>query len=52
MAKITDEQPFYIGDGQIVVYFAQYEIAPYAAGMSEFAIPVSVMPGTIPLLHK
>lgn len=38
---IRDDQGFYIKDGQLVVYFAQYEIAPYAAGMPEFTFPLS-----------
>ncbi|MEQ8200299.1 MAG: protease inhibitor I42 family protein [Syntrophomonadaceae bacterium] len=38
---INDEQSFYIKDGQLVIYFAQYEIAPYATGIPEFAIPLS-----------
>lgn len=46
VAEIAADKEFYIGDGEIVVHFAQYDIAPYAAGMPEFAIPVSVMPGT------
>ncbi len=52
VAKITGDQPFYIGDGQIVIYFAQYEIAPYAAGMPEFAVPLPHMPGMNSLLHN
>lgn len=36
---IEDNQSFYIEDGNIVVYFGQYEIAPYAAGIREFKIP-------------
>lgn len=30
---------FYLTDGAVVVYFAEYAIAPYAAGMPEFSIP-------------
>jgi hypothetical protein len=37
----TDEQPFYITDKGIVVYYGLYEIAPYAAGIQEFFIPFS-----------
>ncbi len=45
VAQITDGQQFYIkDDGHIVVYFGQYEIGPYAIGMPEFDIPVSMMP--------
>jgi hypothetical protein len=52
VAEITPEQPFYIKDGEIVVYFAQYEIAPGAAGMPEFSIPVSMMPGSADVADK
>ena len=38
---LKDEQNFYIRDGQLVIYFSQYEIAPYAAGIPEFAFPVA-----------
>lgn len=37
---ISDQQGFYLADGNLVVYFGQYEIAPYAAGMPEFKIPL------------
>lgn len=37
----TDEQPFYITDKGIVVYYGLYEIAPYASGIQEFFIPFS-----------
>ena len=36
---ISDNQTFYIKNGNIVVYFGLYEIAPYASGISEFVIP-------------
>jgi len=36
---IGDNRPYYIIPGYVVVYFAQYEIAPYASGMPEFKIP-------------
>ncbi|MEA4924056.1 MAG: DUF4163 domain-containing protein [Syntrophomonadaceae bacterium] len=38
---ITDDQCYYIQDGVLVVYFSQYEIAPYAAGFPEFKIPLA-----------
>jgi hypothetical protein len=38
---ISDEQRFYLADGNIAIYFSQYEIAPYAAGIPEFKIPLS-----------
>jgi uncharacterized protein YceK len=39
---IDDNQPFYLTDGGLVVYFAQYEIAPYYVGIPEFKIPFSL----------
>ena len=36
---IKDNQEFYIEDGEIVIYFPLYEIAPYATGISKFKIP-------------
>lgn len=38
---ITDDQRYYIQDGFLVVYFSQYEIAPYASGIPEFKIPLT-----------
>lgn len=38
---IADDQSYYIADGNLVVYFGLYEIAPYAAGIPEFKIPLS-----------
>lgn len=40
---ISDEQSFFIKDGKLVIYFGQYEIAPYAAGIIEFEIPNSIL---------
>ncbi|UQZ87117.1 Anti-sigma-V factor RsiV [Paenibacillus konkukensis] len=37
---ITDTQTFYIENGEAVIVFGQYEIAPYAAGAPEFRIAV------------
>ncbi|QHW33253.1 DUF4163 domain-containing protein [Paenibacillus rhizovicinus] len=37
---IADDQAFYIRNGVAYIIFQQYEIAPYAAGMPEFAIAV------------
>jgi len=36
---ISEDQRFYLENGNIIVYFLQYEIAPYAAGIRSFAIP-------------
>lgn len=42
---ISDEQPFYLTDSKLVIYFSLYEIAPYAAGFPEFEIPLSYLNG-------
>ncbi|MEN6462457.1 MAG: DUF4163 domain-containing protein [Syntrophomonas sp.] len=39
---ISADQGCYIQNGFLVVYFAQYEIAPYAAGIPEFRLPLSL----------
>lgn len=39
---IKDDQHFYIRDNEVIIYFGLYEIAPYAAGILEFNIPVKV----------
>jgi hypothetical protein len=36
---IDEKRPFYIEEGNIVIYYGQYEIAPYAAGIPQFKIP-------------
>lgn len=40
--SISENHPFYIKDNYIVFCFGQYEIAPYAAGMPEFQIPIDL----------
>lgn len=40
--SIEDDQPFYIENGNVVVYFTLYEIAPYSTGIPEFRIPISL----------
>lgn len=37
--SISQEQPFYLIEDGIVVYFGLYEIAPYASGIRYFKIP-------------
>jgi hypothetical protein len=37
--RIKADQPFFISDGELNIYFEPYEIAPYAAGFPTFAIP-------------
>lgn len=36
---IGEDQRFYLENGNLVVYFLQYEIAPYAAGIRTFSVP-------------
>ena len=38
--KIRPNQDYYIADKSIVIYFQQYEIAPYSEGFPYFVIPV------------
>jgi hypothetical protein len=38
---INPDQSYYLLNGFLVIYFSQYEIAPYAAGIPEFKIPLS-----------
>lgn len=44
---IGGDRSYYLIPGYVVVYFAQYEIAPYAAGMPEFKIPVGLFGNNI-----
>ena len=37
--SISEEQPFYLIEDGIVVYFGLYEIAPYSSGIRYFKIP-------------
>lgn len=37
---ISEEQRFYLENGNLMVYFLQYEIAPYAAGIRTFPVPL------------
>jgi len=40
--SISEEQPFYLLEDGIVIYFGLYEIAPYASGIRYFKIPYSL----------
>jgi len=40
--SISPEQPFYLIEDGIVVYFGLYEIAPYSSGIRYFKIPFSL----------
>lgn len=41
LLPISDEQGFYIRGDELVLIYHPYEIATYAAGVPEFAIPIS-----------
>lgn len=41
---LPEDQPFYMTDGYVVVYFGLYEIAPYAAGIREFKVTNTATP--------
>jgi hypothetical protein len=43
LSRLSAEQPYYLEPGNVVVFFAQYELAPYAAGIPEFRVPVQVL---------
>ncbi|MDN9011542.1 PdaC/SigV domain-containing protein [Brevibacillus laterosporus] len=38
---ISDEQAFYVKGDSVIIYFGLYEYTPYAAGIPEFALPLS-----------
>ena len=40
--SISQEQPFYLIEDGLVVYFGLYEIAPYSSGIKYFKIPYSL----------
>lgn len=40
--SISKEQPFYLIEDGIVIYFGLYEIAPYSSGIRYFKIPFSL----------
>ncbi|MEK4005837.1 WG repeat-containing protein [Paenibacillus sp. FSL H3-0333] len=44
---ITADQPFYVDAEALYLYFAPYEIAPYAAGFPTFRIPYAEIMGLI-----
>ncbi len=37
---IAEQQNFYLQNDSLIIYFNQYEIAPYAAGIQEFCFPL------------
>lgn len=44
---IKPDQPFYVSDHALHLYFAPYEIGPYAAGFPTFTIPFDEIKGLI-----
>lgn len=44
---IAADQPFYVDEEALYLYFAPYEIAPYAAGFPTFRIPYAEIMGLI-----
>ncbi|WP_150273685.1 WG repeat-containing protein [Paenibacillus tepidiphilus] len=44
---IARDQPFYVDESALYLYFAPYEIAPYAAGFPTFRIPFAEIMGLI-----
>lgn len=44
---IQSDQPFFISEDAVNVYFAPYEIAPYVAGFPTFTIPFAELIGII-----
>lgn len=44
---IAPDQPFYVDEEALYLYFAPYEIAPYAAGFPTFRIPYAEIMGLI-----
>lgn len=44
---ISEDQDYYLQDDALVIVFQQYEIAPYAAGIPEFKIPLSLFDDNI-----
>jgi hypothetical protein len=44
---ITEDQPFFINENGLNIYFYPYDIAPYAAGFPTFTIPFSEIMGMI-----
>lgn len=39
---ISENQSFYIRDGDLVIYYQLYDIAPYVFGIPEFKIPLKL----------
>ncbi|MDR1630454.1 MAG: DUF3298 and DUF4163 domain-containing protein [Oscillospiraceae bacterium] len=39
-----NEEQFFLSNGALVIYFQQYDIAPYSSGLPEFQIPLNAIP--------
>lgn len=39
---IKENQQYFIDEENVIVYFGEYEIAPYVTGIPEFKIPISI----------
>lgn len=39
---VKDNDTFYIEDGYLIMFYGQYELAPYVAGIIEFKIPLDL----------
>lgn len=46
--KTFDEEQFFLTNDALVIYFQQYDIAPYSSGLPEFQIPYSKFPMRLP----
>lgn len=44
LTKLPYNQKFFLKDDAVVVYFDEYEIAPYVAGRPQFSIPLNRFP--------
>ncbi len=52
VAEYFDENSFYLTPEGVIIYFQQYEIAPYASGIPEFLIPYTTGIIEEPKCHK
>ena len=42
---IDEKTKFYIEDSNLIIYYGEYEIAPYVTGIPEFHIPINIFKG-------
>lgn len=43
--QLSENQEFYIADGNLILYFSPYELSYYSRGFVEFSIPLSSLSG-------